>query len=220
MLTPYECANLFDENYRKEHGYQSEWTTLDSDKYDTQFIISKRDDGEVVIVFKQSDSMTDWLNNFHFWKKAYKDAEINFHAHSGFLRCWKEVRHHIEDAVKTLNPQSITVTGWSYGGAMAVLCMEDMGYLFPLIERQCITFGAPRVIGWHNWSKIKDRWKNTRQFKNGSDLVTTIPFLGMGFHHVAELTCIGQRIKFWRYLMVDRYHKIHEYIKTFEEIIR
>ena len=209
MLSVLDCAYIFDDP-------NTPWEKLESDKYDTQFLIKVVDD-EVVIAFKESDSFIDWVNNFHFWKKAYKDADITFVAHSGFLRAWKEVRHYIEDKVKELNPQKILVTGWSYGGAMAVLCMEDMGYCFPDAEKRMVTFGAPRVIGWLNWRKIKDRWKNSIQLRNGSDLVTCVPFFRMGFHHVVRRTCIGNKpniIGFFNF----HFHEICNYVDTLEKI--
>ena len=210
MITTLECADYFADA-------STPWITLPEDKYDTQFYIEKKDDGEVVIAFKESDSLADWLNNFHFWKKAYKDADITFTAHSGYLRCWKEVRHYIEDEVKKLEPVSITVTGWSYGGALAVLCMEDMVYCFPDIYCRMVTFGCPRVIGWRNWRKVKDRWKNSVQLRNSGDLVTTVPFFNMGFHHVVRRTQIGKAPNIINWFNFNS-HRIEEYIPVLEKI--
>lgn len=222
MITPLECSNLYSDSYRKEHGYP-DFMKLDTDKYDTQFFIHKKDDGEVVICFFPSNSATDWKNNFHFWKQVYNDMDIPFQAHSGFLRCWKEVRHYIEDEVKKLEPSCITVTGYSYGGALSILCMEDMTYLYPEMIVHCITFGAPRVITWKNWKKIKDRWNNddkrlTIEFKNGSDIVPAVPLMMWGFHHVVDLTHIGQPIRWWRYFRPDIHHDINNYRKVIEKI--
>lgn len=223
MITPFECSNLFSESYRVEHGYPRKWTLLDSDKFDTQFFISKRNDGEVVICFCASNSKIDWKNNFHFWQKAYKDMDIPFRAHGGFLRCWKEVRKYIEAEVARLQPTCITVTGWSYGGALAILCMEDITYLYPSMKVQCITFGAPRVVTWKNWKKIKERWnkdslRQTIEFKNGSDIVTAVPLMMWGFHHVASIIHIGQPIRWWRYFRPYTYHHINGYRETIEKI--
>lgn len=219
MLTPLECALIQKSDYRKKEGYP-DWYTLPTDKYDTQFFMTMRKDEELVICFCPSNSKIDWKNNFHFWKVAYKDCEIPIRVHSGFLRCWKEVRRYIEACVKQMNPRCITITGWSYGGAMAVLCKEDLQWIYPLMEIQCITFGAPRVIGFLNFKKVKDRWKNTKQFKNGSDVVTAVPLMSMLFTHVSELIHIGQPIRFWRYLFPGpkKYHEIDDYINTMKKI--
>ena len=223
MLTPLQCSKLFSSEGREEQGFPEDWTTLETDKYDTQFFISKKEDGEVVICFCPSNSKIDWKNNFHFWKKAYKDMEIPFRAHGGFLRCWKQVRDYIEIQIRELQPSCITVTGYSYGGALAVLCMEDMAYLYPLMKVSCITFGAPRVITWKNWKKIKDRWnleglRSTLELKNGSDVVTAVPLMMWGFHHVSQITHIGRSIRWWRYFRPDIYHDISNYRNKIELI--
>jgi len=187
---------------------------------DTDTLIHKRENGEVVIAFCGSNSKVDWKNNFRFWKKAYKDCEIPFVAHSGFLKCWKLIRHEVEDRVRALNPTSITFTGHSYGGAISVLCMEDMKYCFPDIEIQMVTFGAPRVIGWRNWKKIKDRWENSRQFRNGSDVVTNVPFIFMFFHHVVKRTCMGDKPTFFGLFNPYKYHDLNAYYEQIEKIKR
>lgn len=184
---------------------------------DTDTLFFKRSSGEVVIAFCGSNSKVDWKNNFHFWKKAYEDADIPFTAHSGFLKCWKKIRHEVEDRVRAMEPVCITVTGHSYGGALAVLCSEDMKYIFPDLKVNLITFGAPRVIGWKNWDKIKGRWEGARQFRNGSDLVTCVPPFAMFFHHVVPRTCIGDKPSILRLLHVN-YHAISEYQKSIEKI--
>lgn len=210
MITTLDCAAYFTGG--------TPWIKLPEDKYDTQFYIDKKEDGEVIIVFKESDSGVDWKNNFHFWKVAYKDCEIPFTAHSGFLRCWKQVRHYIEDEVRKLEPSSITVTGWSYGGAMAVLCSEDMLFCFPNVPVRMITFGAPRVLGWRNWKKIKGRWKNSVQLRNGGDFVACLPFFNMGFHHAVKRTHIGDKPTFFRWFKTGTYHQIEQYIPTIRKI--
>ena len=212
MLTPLQCIDYI---FTRGEAEGLHYEILGDD---TDTLIHKRDDGEVVIAFCGSNSKVDWKNNFHFWKKAYKDAEVTFTAHSGFLKCWKLIRHEVEDRVKALNPTSITVTGHSYGGAIAVLCSEDMKYCFPEIETQMITFGAPRVIGWLNWRKIRDRWSNSRQFRHGSDFVTCVPFFGMLFHHVTRRICIGDKPYVLGWFRTVEYHDLDKYCETLKKI--
>ena len=212
MLTSSECIDFI---LARNEARGLQYQTLGED---TEVIIHKRDNGEVVIAFDCSNSAVDWKNNLHFWKKAYNDCEIPFTAHSGFLRCWKLVRREIERQVKELKPACITVTGHSYGGAMAVLCMEDMRYCFPGIEIQMVTFGAPRVIGWRNWNKIKDRWANSRQFRCGADFVTNVPFFLWLFHHVTKRTVIGDRPTVIGWFKTAKYHDLIEYSEQIEKI--
>lgn len=196
---------------------------LDTDRYDTEFFIHRMEDGCVVISFHNSNSATDWKNNFMFFSKAYKDCDIPFYVHRGFLRAWKEVRDYIEEKVKELEPTEICVTGHSYGGAMSDLCTEDMAYLFPNTKIRNVTFGGPRVIwGYRNWKKLKKRWNSDMvesiKLKNGSDIVPAVPLMSFGFHHVGELTHIGQPIRWWRYLRPDIYHPISSYKEVLDRL--
>jgi predicted lipase len=214
MITPLQCIDYI---CLRGEAQELSYRILGED---TDTLIHKRENGEVVIAFCGSNSKVDWKNNFHFWKKAYKDAEIPFNAHSGFLKCWKLIRHEVEEQVKALNPVSITVTGHSYGGAIAVLCAEDMGYCFPDVKIQMVTFGAPRVIGWKNWKKIKERWDNARQFRCGADFVTCVPPLGMFFHHVVKRTHIGDRPSIMGWFKSGKYHDLDEYTHQIIKISR
>lgn len=209
MRTALECAEYFNKNI--------DWVTGGED---TQYYIEKIDD-EVVIAFSGSNSKVDWKNNFSFWKKPYKDMEIPFCCHSGFLKCWKLVRDEIEEKVLALNPRSITVTGHSYGGAMATFCIEDMWFLFPELrsKMQCVTFGSPRILGLWNYKKIKDRWQTQRLYTNGSDIVTCLPFNCMLFRHVKEQIHIGKIRNFFDFFRADKFHAITSYINSLKNCL-
>ena len=43
------------------------------------------------IYFQGSNSITDWVRNFMFPAKPYKDMEISYRVHRGFLAAWKTV---------------------------------------------------------------------------------------------------------------------------------
>lgn len=43
------------------------------------------------IYFQGSNSITDWVRNFMFPAKPYKDMEIPYRVHRGFLAAWKTV---------------------------------------------------------------------------------------------------------------------------------
>lgn len=47
-----------------------------------QFVERNR---ELYIFFEGSNETTDWVRNFLFFKKPYKDMEIPYHVHGGFL---------------------------------------------------------------------------------------------------------------------------------------
>lgn len=187
----------------------------------THSTLLKKIGDEVVIAFLGSNSKIDWRNNFTFYKKPYKDMEVPFFCHSGFLKCWKLVRDEIEEKVLALNPRHITVTGHSYGGAMATFCIEDMWFLFPELrsKMQCVTFGAPRVLGLWNYKKIKERWESQRLFTNGSDIVTCVPFNCMLFRHVKEQIHVGKLRNIFSFFNPTKYHAISGYIDSLKKCL-
>ena len=73
---------------------------------------------------------------------------------------------------------------------------------------QCITFGAPRVIGFLHFKKIKDRWNGTRLFNNSSDIVPCVPPFFFLYRHVTEQIHIGKLRHWWDFFRPDKYHMI------------
>ena len=49
------------------------------------------DNSTLYIFFQGSNSISDWVRNFFFKKKPYKDMKIPYRVHRGFLAAWKEV---------------------------------------------------------------------------------------------------------------------------------
>jgi hypothetical protein len=145
MRTHLELAQLF--------NTISNWDTIGTD---TQYKILDFPD-EVVIIFCPSNSKADWRINFSFPKKPYKRMATPFYVHGGFLKEWKGIHDHFLKFARTCN-KPITITGWSYGGAMATLCYEDIWFnqVFKRCKMKLITFGSPRVIGAYNFKGISN----------------------------------------------------------------
>ena len=182
------------------------WKTIGTD---TQYAILE-EANETIIIFAESNSQADWLTNFNFPKKPYKQMDITFMVHRGYLKEWKLFRDFFTDYLTGHALKPITIVGWSYGGAMATLAMEQIWFDFPFMRDslKLVTFGSPRVIGFWNFGKVRERWENSTRYKNGFDLVTHVPFVWMGFRHVVKATRIG----FW-----TMKHDISAYIKNLEE---
>jgi len=170
--------------------HSQQWQTIGDD---TQYLIKETDD-DYIIAFYGSNSDADWKNNFNFFKKPYKNMQVPFHVHRGFLKAWKLINDYFITAVKDIN-KPITIVGHSYGGAIATLCMEDIWFNYPekRADLKLVTFGAPRVIGWYNYKKIKERWANSTMYSNTFDLVSHVPFFLMGFIHVKKRTVVGKQ---------------------------
>lgn len=205
--------------------------TLDCTKYfledtpwvtggeDTQYYIEKNNrTREVTVAFLGSNSKVDWKANFSFLKKPYKNMEVKFRVHGGFLKRWQAVRDEVMNKIEELNPSCITITGHSYGGAMALFCAEDCWFRF-IKSREgqdnslkgkihCFTFGAPRILGFMNYKKIKERWEGTIELWNGSDLVTCVPPLWLLYRHPVRRTHIGDKYHWYMLFRPDIFHGI------------
>ena len=212
MKTPIELARIFQET--------KSWETVGTD---TQYRILE-DQDEILIVFCQSNSREDWRINLSFPKKPYKKMKIPFLVHGGFLEEWKRINDHFIDLVQgilegsgTIKP--ITVVGWSYGGAMATLCHEDLWYNFPLIRGslRLVTFGSPRVIGFYNYSRIRQRWDMATLYTNGTDIVTMIPPVIFGFRHVKDQMHIGPPRRLFDVFKIRNFHHINGYVSSLRE---
>lgn len=211
MITPLEATKYFTEH--------QDWKTAGDD---TQYLIECDKDRNVILVFQGSNSDIDWKNNFRFWKKPYKDMEIPFRVHSGFLHCWKACEDQIAEEVGACDPSSITIIGHSYGSALSVLASEYFFFHY-ITEREkypdesrpslrgkidTICFGGPRVIGFLNFKKVKERWEGVRLFNNSSDIVCAVPPFFFLYRHVTEQIHIGKLRHWWDFFRPDKWHDV------------
>jgi len=206
MITSLELANIFTNKQIEWKENQTGWVTAGDD---TQYCFLEVE-GENILLFALSNSKTDWKNNFSFWKKPYKHMETKFYVHGGFLKCWKLVEDEIIDYIKEKEMDNLTIAGWSYGGAMSILCTESVWFNCKNLrgKTRTVTFGAPRVFSVFNFRKIKERFENVVMLKNGSDIVTKLPPVIFGFKHVVKLTNIGDSHRFIDYFNPWKFHNM------------
>ena len=163
-----------------------------------------QEDGDTLyIYFQPSRGKVDWRHNFAFWKKPYKGMKIPYRVHGGFLECWKYVDDIViekvteKDAADGFRWKRIVITGYSHGGALAMLCHECVWYHRPDLRKgKLLTFAfeAPRVYaGFWMWGKLKERWEGFTIFRNQHDIVTHVPPVLFGFRHVGELRKMGAK---------------------------
>ena len=148
------------------------------------------------IFFEGSNSITDWVRNFLFPSKPYKDMEIPYRVHRGFLAAWKEVEDIIinkicEDDEDGFIWKHIVVVGYSHGGALAGFCHECVWYWRPDLRESGLEgygFEAPRFYaGWHVKKELKERWRTFTVIRDGSDIVTHCPPWLFRFCHVGSI---------------------------------
>lgn len=151
------------------------------------------------IYFEGSNSITDWVRNFLFPAKPYKDMEIPYRVHRGFLAAWKEVEDIIIAKITEIDGpylkcykwKHIVVVGYSHGGALAGLCHECVWFWRPDLREEGLEgygFEAPRFYaGWHVKKALQERWKHFTVIRDGNDLVTHCPPWLFRFCHVGTI---------------------------------
>lgn len=156
----------------------------------------KEDGSHLEIYFQGSSQIADWVRNFLFKKKPYKDMEIPYKVHGGFLAAWKEVKDVIKQKIEEKNEngkfkfESITVIGYSHGGALAALCHEFCWFWRKDIKDNLFGFGfeAPRIYGGFKVKKeLKERWEHFTVIRTNNDLVTHCPPIIFGYCHVGTM---------------------------------
>lgn len=152
------------------------------------------------IYFQGSSSTTDWIRNFLFKKRPYKDMKIPYRVHRGFLKAWKEVEDIIINKIKEedyIGPysfyryQKIIVVGYSHGGALAAFCHECVWFHRPDLRENGLYgygFEAPKIYGWFKVKdSLRERWKNFVIIKTNNDIVTRCPPSVLGYCHVGKI---------------------------------
>ena len=152
----------------------------------------------LTIYFQGSNSISDWVRNFLFPAKPYKDMDIPYRVHRGFLEAWKTVEDLIISKVKEIDSpllcykwKHIIVVGYSHGAALAGLCHECIWFHRPDLRKEDLTtycFESPRFYGGFKVKKeLKERWERCLVVRCNNDIVTYCPPAIFGFCHVGHM---------------------------------
>lgn len=140
------------------------------------------------IYFQGSNSITDWVLNFWFTKRLYK----MFKVHRGFYKAYSQVRNIVLDKIFELKEDKINfkfnkvyVIGYSHGGALCQLAVEDIVYHRPEIDINGYAFESPRCL------KVPKRyrwlWKKLTVIRTNNDLITHLPPKLFGFTDLGKM---------------------------------
>lgn len=166
----------------KELFYNCLYIKYETAGHDVNYaFIEHKEEKKLYIYFQGSSSTTDWIRNFLFTKKVYKE----FRVHRGFFNAYSEVRSIILDKIYENDYQEIVVVGYSHGGALCTLAVEDIAYHFPNINLQGFAFESPRCVG--GVKKIQNRWKNLTLIRTNNDIVTHCPPKFVGYSDVGTM---------------------------------
>ena len=170
-------------------------------KYEVDYkFVEDEEEKTLYIFFEPSDGKTDWVVNFSYWRKPYKDMEIGYRVHGGFLSSWKLIRDTVtarvieKDAEGNFRWKRVVCVGYSHGGALAALCHECVWFERPDLRDsadalQGYSFEGPRVYAglWVN-KDLQERWRNFTTFFNHNDIVPHLPPVLFFFRHVGKKT--------------------------------
>ena len=166
------------------------------------------DDKRICIVFRGSESSTDWFYDLQIKKHNLKG---DIWVHGGFYKQLHTngVYDKLLAKVKQLlgeNPDfSLYVTGHSAGGGLSTLCAYMMSCE---IENKItvVSFASPR-IGNAEWKKAFDEKTNLTHYRvtNDRDIVTAFPMYK--YHHV------GKTVRLFEdsYSIFNDYSQFHWY---------
>ena len=139
----------------------------------------------ISVVFRGSESLSDWYYDFMVFKHKLKD---DIYVHSGFYtqlttnNVCDELIESIQSILCEHPDYDIYVTGHSLGGALSTL----FGYILAnKIENnvKVVSYASPRV-GNYGWKKSFEETKNLTHYRisNKRDIVTAFPMYR--YHHV------------------------------------
>lgn len=151
------------------------------------------------IYFAASQGKEDWKNNLSFPAKAYKRAKSKtWYAHRGFWKVWKTIEDYIASDIADKTVKKIVISGYSHGGAIALLCHEYAWYNRPDLRESIegFGFGCPRVVFGRISKELDLRWERFTVVRNIDDIVTHLPPAVLGFNHVGMMLEIGERGKY------------------------
>ena len=129
-------------------------------------------DRTIYLLFQETTNKIDWRTNFNFPLKLYK----KYYVHKGFATAYKSANDIIMNELKQVmiehSDSNIVVAGWSYGGAMSQLAVEDIYYRFN-IKPILVTFGAPRIF-FTGIKHFRESVNCAFMYANINDVVTKV----------------------------------------------
>lgn len=179
-----KCAKLCQDVYVDDH--LKTYDHIDQQETDMQvaFVVEEE---ELIIVFRGSDSSTDWFHNFWMAKTEYPKGS-GVYVHSGFLSqvmsirtiLKRKIKTHIEDSKGSI--KKITFTGHSAGincQLAAYLSIDDTD-----LPIEVITFGAP-YMGNKKFKEIMESRCDCTRIVLDRDIITRMPLVP-GYVHCGK----------------------------------
>ncbi|MFF2876516.1 lipase family protein [Gottfriedia sp. NPDC057991] len=131
---------------------------------------------EIVIAFRGTDSFKDNESDQDLYQVEYPFVENVGKTHRGFTCIYQSSRNEMIRELMKLSPdKKLLITGYSLGGALAVLSSFDIAVNTEFENPYVYTFGSPRVADpefAYRFNQIV--WNSVRIF-NVHDIIPTLP---------------------------------------------
>lgn len=154
------------------------------------FVGYSRPNNAVIVVFRGSLNLQNWIDNFKINKINPFVQYPHVAVHEGFYRVFESVSSGIVSQVRRLlelfPSANVTITGHSLGGAVASLC----GLYFSIVEHipvyDLYTFGKPRVGDKNYTELIQTAIPHIYRITHYYDPVPHVPQIRQGFAHAPQ----------------------------------
>lgn len=100
--------------------------------------------------------------------------------------------------------KKVRVVGFSQGAGISLLAKESLWYNFPEYREttSALVCGCPRVFGFWNSEKLKERLENVEMFRSKGDLVGLVPPKLFGYVRLVKVT------------ILERLYGVFEFVKN------
>jgi len=138
------------------------------------FIAESRD--EIIIAFRGTDSYKDNESDQDLYQIEYPFAENVGNTHRGFTCIYQSARNELFTELMKLSPNKrLLITGYSLGGALAVLAAFDITVNSDFDNLSVYTFGSPRVADPEFAYRYNQIVKRSFRIYNVHDIIPTLP---------------------------------------------
>lgn len=140
----------------------------------------------IVVVFRGSDSLDNWLYDLKF---TFTTCEFGTacEADDGFYACWTSVKNAVvatvANAVSTFPGYKLVITGHSLGGAVATIAgayLRKVGY-----PCDVYTYGSPRTFNTVGADYVSTQTGGNYRVTHFDDPVPRLPPLLLGYAHTS-----------------------------------
>lgn len=133
--------------------------------------------GRVFVVFRGTESLSDWLSDFTFPQRPHAWGQVADGFGDLYEQCSADVRALVGRSAQPGGPAlgPVIVTGHSLGAALAILACADLIVSKVAAEPVMYTFAGPRIGDLRFAGMFNKRVSQAWRVANTEDIVPTLP---------------------------------------------